>query len=126
MMALHIQSVIFICFLTILLAYDYFAVLPDIIKIPQFVFQVTFFVLFIISMIIGRDEDDSNSWKWQVFIIVYIVTLMLVFSLLGGKSSVGISFSNTEFWIVLGISLIQIYIEWRKQKSSDQNKHIEL
>lgn len=123
---MHIQSVIFICFLTILLAYDYFAVLPDIIKIPQFVFQVTFFVLFIISMIIGRDEDDSNSWKWQVFIIVYIVTLMLVFSLLGGKSSVGISFSNTVFWIVLGISLIEIYIEWRKQKSSDQNKHIEL
>ncbi|MCJ0930511.1 hypothetical protein MST22_05025 [Virgibacillus halodenitrificans] len=43
---------------------------------------------------------------------------MSLFTILGGKSATGISFSNGFFWIVLLISLFEMLTQWKKVKKS--------
>lgn len=96
--------------MSLLLAYDYFPFINELIEIPKIVFIGIFIGFFIINLIMNRKIEDGkenrSELKWNLFIILYIIAVMIIFSLLGGGTSVGISFSNILFWIVLGITLI--------------------
>lgn len=115
----YITVLIVFCF-TVLFAYDYFPTIKAVVEVPKLVFIFLVIGLFLVSMLFNRNTSVANKGvlKWQVFITTYIVFLMGVFTVLGGKSDTGISFSNGVFWVVLLISLFEIFTQWKKVKSS--------
>lgn len=106
--------------LTILIAYDYFPNVLQIVKVPKLVIIFLLIGLLLVSMLFERkiSVDDKDAIKWQVFITTYILFLMGLFTVLGGESAIGMSFTNGFFWLVLLISLIKILTHWKKVKVS--------
>ncbi|SDQ56362.1 hypothetical protein SAMN05216231_1953 [Virgibacillus salinus] len=117
----YITVLIVFCF-TILFAYDYFPSISQVVEIPKsvLIFLVIGLVLASIYCSRGRNFDNKDTLKWQVFITGYIFFLMGLFTFLGGESATGISFRNGFFWLVLLISLVEMFSKWRKVKSSQQ------
>lgn len=115
----YIAILIIFCF-TILFIYDYFPNISLLVEVPKSVFCFLVIGLYIVSLLFNRKRsvDSKNVFKWQAFTIVYILFLMGLFTILGGESATGISFSNGYFWIVLLIALIEIFFQWKKVKSS--------
>ena len=115
----YIAILIFFCF-TVLFAYDYFPGFTHVIEVPKTVFIILVFGLFLISMLFNRNKEVSEKavLRWQVFITVYILFLMGLFTVLGGESASGISFSNGVFWLVLLISIFEIVSQWKRVKNS--------
>lgn len=115
----YIAILIVFCF-TVLFAYDYFPGFTHVIEVPKTVFIILVLGLFLISMLFKRDKRfyEKAVLKWQVFIASYILFLMGLFTVLGGKSTSRISFSNGVFWLVLLISIFEILSQWKKVKNS--------
>ncbi|WP_083584286.1 hypothetical protein [Bacillus weihaiensis] len=115
----YIAMLIIFCF-TILFVYDYFPNNSLLVEVPKSVFSFLVIGLYLVSMLFKRKRsvDSKNVLKWQVFTIVYILFLMGLFTILGGESTTGISFSNGYFWIVLFIALIGIFFQWKKVRNS--------
>lgn len=66
---------------------------------------------------LGRVPSLSKEVKdiiSQALLTVYFVLLIFVFTILNGKSSVGISFNNIFFWLVLLLVIIELISRWRK------------
>ena len=85
-------------------------------KIPKLVIIFLLIGLLLVGMLFEWKirVDDKDALKWQVFITTYILFLMGLFTVLGGKSTVGMSFNNGFFWLVLLISLLKIISQWKK------------
>lgn len=107
---------LFVFCLTIIIAYDYFPNVSRMVTIPKLVIIFLLIDLLFISMLFEWKirVDDKDALKWQVFITTYILFLMGLFTVLGGQSTVGMSFDNGFFWIVLFISLLKIISLWKK------------
>jgi hypothetical protein len=115
----YANVLILICF-TLLLAYDYFPNISQVVAVPKTVLIFTIPGLFLISRILNRKSsvDIKAAFKEQVLFTFYALFLIGLFTILGGKSSVGISFSNGIFWLVLFVSLIETSMVWKKVNSS--------
>ena len=115
----YIAILIAFCF-TVLFAYDYFPSITHVIEVPKTVFIFLVLGLFLISMLFKRNKRvyEKAALRWQVFIASYILFLMGLFTVLGGESTSGISFSNGVFWLVLLISILEIFSQWKKIKNS--------
>lgn len=100
-------------FISLLLAYDYFSVFNEVFYIPIYAIMGIFACIVIFSIFIERKTNTNNSLKWQLFIVIYITALMGVFSLMGGKSVVGLSLTNKFVWIVIIISLMEMFFKWK-------------
>jgi L-asparagine transporter-like permease len=113
-------TVLFAFCFTALFAYDYFPNISQVARVPKSVFIFLVIGLFILSMLFNRKRsvESKEVLKWKVLTTAYILLLMGVFTILGGESSTGISFSNGVFWIVLLISLFEIISHWKKVKGS--------
>lgn len=111
---MRMLHVAFMVFISLLLAYDYFSVLNEMFYILMLVFIGVLVCMVIFSTFFERRNNTSNSLKWQLFILLYITTLMGVFSLMGGKSTVGLSLTNKFIWIVIIISFIEMFFEWKR------------
>lgn len=85
-------------------------------KIPKLVIIFLLIGLLLVGMLFEWKirVDDKDALKWQVYITTYILYLMGLFTVLGGKSTVGMSFNNGFFWLVLLISLLKIISQWKK------------
>ena len=85
-------------------------------KVPKLVIIFLLIGLLLVGMLFEWKirVDDKDALKWQVFITTYILFLMGLFTVLGGKSTVGMSFNNGFFWLVLLISLLKIISQWKK------------
>ncbi|WP_066193485.1 MULTISPECIES: hypothetical protein [Gracilibacillus] len=106
--------------LTLLLVYDYFPIQQ--LVVSKTTVSMLLLVCILISLFFQRytKNDRQDGLKWQAFITIYILCLIGIFSLLGGESSVGISFHNGFFWIVLLISLAEMFFQWKKPESREQ------
>ncbi|SOC25075.1 hypothetical protein SAMN05880501_11815 [Ureibacillus xyleni] len=105
---------------TILFAYDYFPNAPHVVHLPKSFIAFLILGLILIGLLFKRNRkvDDKAVFKWKVFITVYIIFLMVVFTLLGGNSASGISFKNSFFWVVLLLAVVDIFSHFRKIKNS--------
>lgn len=65
------------------------------------------------------EKNGMNTIKWKIIFTVYILFLLATLSLLGGQSTSGVSLDNGVFWIVLLISIYQIYSQWKDVKKSE-------
>ena len=85
-------------------------------KVPKLVIIFLLIGLLLVGMLFEWKirVDDKDALKWQVYITTYILYLMGLFTVLGGKSTVGMSFNNGFFWLVLLISLLKIISQWKK------------
>lgn len=109
-----------ICF-TVLLAYDFFPEISNILAVPRALVIFLLIAIFILSILFARDKDghSKRSLKWEIFIIAYILGVMGLFTFLGGESSVGLSFNNEIIWIVAAISVFDIFQRWRKRNKEE-------
>lgn len=110
-------DLIFFASFTVLLAYDFFPELSSVVAIPNAIFILILLTLIIVSIIVGKAKGRTNkaSLKWQLVTTLYIIFLVGLFTILGGESAVGISFTNRVFWVVFAVWLIDIIFRWRRE-----------
>ncbi|WP_251399850.1 hypothetical protein [Ureibacillus chungkukjangi] len=63
-----------------------------------------------------NETDLKTEVIWKIIIILYVLFLLWLFPLLGGQSVSGISFSDGGLYIIILISLFDIYSKWKKLK----------
>lgn len=112
-----------VLFMTLLILHDYFPNNPLADVFPANVLIVLIVGLYLFSLAFKKHSDKENKkiLAWQIFSTVYFLILLVLFTLLGGKSTTGISFDNGFLWIVLLISIFEIKSQWKKVKLSEQN-----
>jgi hypothetical protein len=113
--------IIIILAFTLLFAYDYFPIFPVAYTAPKSILIALIFGLYLFSFLFKRYRNTNNKeiLKWQIFSTVYILFLIGLFTIMGGKSTSGISFNNGFLWIVFCISLFDMYSQWKKVKQSE-------
>ncbi|WP_039043211.1 hypothetical protein [Sporosarcina sp. ZBG7A] len=107
--------------ITMLMAYDFFPKLNDLIYIPKPV--VIVFLLLILFLGFNttpllKNDTLRSHFLWGVTTVFFLMGLIIVFSLLGGNSQVGLSLSSPALWIVLAISVFELYCEYKKMKAA--------
>ncbi len=109
--------------MTLFILYDYFPNIPLADVFPARILIVLIVGLFLFSLVFKKHSDKENKQilAWQIFSTVYLLILLGLLTLLGGKSTTGISFDNGFLWIILLISIFQIKSQWKKVKLSEQN-----
>ena len=107
--------------MTILLAYDFFPDLLEFFYLPKSILFALLIIIVIFSIFANRfQKDDSRIILfWQIVSTSYLLSLIVVFTVLGGISQVGISLKSPVLWIVIGISIYEIYKQNKKVKVSN-------
>ncbi|WOV82977.1 hypothetical protein PGH26_08470 [Sporosarcina jeotgali] len=108
--------------ITALMAYDFFPQLSELLFVPKpLIIMLLLLILFSGYFVTRLQHDGSQKFKflWQVAFTTYLLALLIGFTLLGGVSQVGISLSSPALWIVLVISLFEIYQEYKKLPPAD-------
>ncbi|WP_432355817.1 hypothetical protein [Sporosarcina sp. A2] len=108
-------------FITVIMAYDFFPKLNNLVSIPQPVVIGLIVLSLLLGFFVTRLQKDNSprvKFMWQVAFMSYLVGLIIVFTLLGGVSQVGISVSSPALWIVLAISVGEILHEYKKLKAA--------
>lgn len=105
--------------MTVLLAYDFF---PDLLTyrvLPEILVLLVLLVLVSVSIFYNRlkIDDSKEILVWQLTSTCYLFLVIVIFTMLGGASQVGISLSNPILWLVLAVSTIEIYQQKKKLKS---------
>lgn len=105
--------------MTVLLAYDFF---PDLLTyrvLPEILVLLVLLVLVSVSIFYNRLKIDNSKeiLVWQLTSTCYLFLVIVIFTMLGGASQVGISLSNPILWLVLAVSTIEIYQQKKKLKS---------
>ena len=108
-------------FISLLLVFDYFPNLSFASSIPKSVLILLIIVLFIFSILFRRYINPSSLeiFKWQMLSTIYLLFLMVLLTILGGKSIVGIAFTNVFLWIALLLTSYEMFSQWKKVKKSD-------
>ncbi|MGE7067999.1 hypothetical protein [Peribacillus butanolivorans] len=99
-----------------LMIFDYF---PKIVfnDMSKTTMTIGIIAVVIIYMVINRktDEDnEKNSFIGEAAFILYTLVLIGVLTLMGGKSTVGISFNNPILWFVLLLTIVDMTLRYRK------------
>ncbi|MDW0109682.1 hypothetical protein [Sporosarcina aquimarina] len=102
---------------TIVIAYDFFPKLNEIVTIPRPV--VMLLLLLIVSLgffvtKLRKDHSAKSNFVWHVAFMSYLFGLILIFTLLGGISQVGLSLSSPALWLVIAISVVELVREYKK------------
>ncbi|HSP22030.1 MAG TPA: hypothetical protein VLQ20_06805 [Planococcus sp. (in: firmicutes)] len=63
-----------------------------------------------------KRSDEKMQAIWMLGSTFYLLALLVLLPLLGGTSSMGISFSNPIIWLLLSITAAQIYFKMTKHK----------
>lgn len=124
---LKVSDLIFYIPLTILMIYDYF---PDTSLsniIPRNINIWIILSLYLISILFKRFRRPNNieNIKGQVITLIYLFSVMLVLTILGGKSTSGIGLNNIGVWVTLAISIGEIVSQKRKLESSKSKTDIQ-
>lgn len=110
--------------LTVLLVYDFFPNVIPFINIPKSILIGLLILTFVISIVPNRFQKDQSSrlnFKGQLLTAGYIFTLIIIFTLVGGVSQVGISLTNPVMWVVMAISVFDIVKVYKEEKVSQLN-----
>ncbi|MFF2753051.1 hypothetical protein ACFVR1_04735 [Psychrobacillus sp. NPDC058041] len=113
--------VLMLLFMTIILAFDFFPDLFEFIYLPKTLVIAMLIIIVLFSIFYSRFQKDNSRiiLLWQMVSILYLFLLVVAFTVLGGISQVGISLENPGLWIVIGISIYEIYEQNKKVKVSN-------
>lgn|SRR5690554_5931145 len=89
--------------LTIALYLDFFPhpYLPKWFSVTPWVVLI---MLIIASILNKKLDEDKDQNKFSKYTLIYIIALIVVFSLAGGESQSGLSLSEPTIWIAFAIS----------------------
>lgn len=110
--------------LTLLMAYDFFPNINKLLYIPKPILIGLLILILLVGFFINRiqkDDSPKSSFWWQVSFTCYLLVLLIVFTIFGGISQVGISLSSPVVWILLVISFYEIIKEYKVLKVSESN-----
>lgn len=107
--------------MTSLLAYDFFPDLIDFIYLPRALVVAVLIIIVIFSILSNRFQKGNSRLilLWQLVSMLYLFLLVVAFTILGGISQVGISLNNQVLWVVILISIYEIYEQSKKVKVSN-------
>lgn len=109
--------------MTALLVYDFFPQAFAPVAIPKIAILVILLALISTGIFYNRSKLDTSTqgWIWQLASTGYLFFLVVLLTLLGGKSTSGISLESPILWIVLAISFLEIHQQKKKLNSSMQD-----
>lgn len=115
-------DIIFIFAFSLLIVYDFFPNTPFADFIPSGVLIPLILVIMLVSLIFKKYRETNKKvlFKWQIFMMIYIILLIGTMTILGGQSSTGIAFDNEVMWIVFLMSLFSMYSQWKKLRNSEE------
>lgn len=117
-----ISEVLVVFFFTLLVVIDFF---PDIGLNMSFgaIGVVTFIVLGVITHQKGEPVFKSSKQEliFTVFSGIYLFSLLIILSLLGGVSQVGIKLTNPIIWGLYLLGVIGTYIKYKKELKQTSN-----
>lgn len=118
---LKIFEIIIILSFTLLFVYDYFPNIPLADAIPKSILIALIVGLYLFSLLFKkyRVKNNKEILKWKIFSTAYILFIMAFFTVLGGRSSTGMSLDNVFLWIVFLISVFEMSSQWKKVKQSE-------
>lgn len=109
-----------ILLLTFLMAYDFFPTFQDLLHIPKLILIGLLLLVFLFSGNRKGNSSKLNFW-WQMILMAYLLGLMVLFTLFGGTSQVGLSLSSPIIWILLVFGVWEIIKEYNKMKLNESN-----
>lgn len=110
--------------MTVLLAYDFFPGAFNLIAVPKTIILVMILLLVSISIFFSRSKTTTlkQTFIWQLLSTGYLLLLIVVFTMLGGVSQSEISLENPVLWIILAISMMEIFRQKKRLRSADSVK----
>lgn len=110
--------------LTLLMVYDFFPKLNGFLFLPKP--MLIGLLLLIVSLgfftkHFQKEKSAQSSFWWNVSLVSYLLSLIVLFTLLGGNSQVGISLSNPVLWIVVALTVFEMRKEYKKAKVHEVN-----
>lgn len=107
--------------MTTLLAYDFFPDLLEFFYLPKSILLALLIIIVIFSIFANRLQKENSRiiLLWQIVSTLYLLSLIVLFTVLGGISQVGISLKSPVLWIVIVISIYEIYKQNNKVKVSN-------
>lgn len=104
--------------ITVLLAYDFFPTFDYLIMIPK-PLLITLIIIIVLASIFSnriQKEDSQEVLRYQIINLLYLFMLVVLFTILGGSSQIGITLRNPLVWIVIAISVFEIFQQQKKLK----------
>ncbi|ARJ37639.1 hypothetical protein CSV71_15360 [Sporosarcina sp. P21c] len=111
--------VLLVLHITVLLAYDFFSNFNELFYIPKLLFIGLILLILLGGFFENRylkNESLKYGYLFQIALTSYLLTVLIVFTLLGGVSQVGISLSSPVVWILLIITFYDIRKEYKEYK----------
>lgn len=107
--------------------YDYFPNSPLSKIIPMNLNIWIIIMLYLIPIIFKRFRSSNTleNIVGQILSLIYLFSLMLLLTILGGESTSGIGLNNIGIWIALALSIGEIYSRKRKLNSINEKKDIQ-
>ena len=92
-------------------------------------FAITFTILlFIVYCIVDfmlekrfEKSKEKIQLAFRIQMTEFLLVLITTYTLMGGKSNAGIDFSSIFVWILLIISIAEIYSSWLRVKKSTKS-----
>lgn len=102
--------------MTVLLAYDFFSTFNNLIIIPKTLLITLIIIIVLVSIFSNRmqKEDSIEILRYEIITLLYLFMLVVLFTILGGSSQVGITLRNPVLWIVIAISVFEIFQQQKK------------
>ncbi|TDL88587.1 hypothetical protein E2R55_15480 [Vibrio vulnificus] len=112
-------QMIYMIILTLLLIHDFFPVffLSDIVS-PEVLLGIMIGLFLSVLFKKDRHVDHGAKFKEQLFSTLYLLSLVVLLTALGGRSTIGISLKDVFLWIVLLLSCYHTFSYWKKTKQS--------
>ncbi|MGG0644550.1 hypothetical protein ABE021_11475 [Sporosarcina gallistercoris] len=99
---------------TIIMAYDFFPGLNNLLSVPKQVIILLMLLIVLLGFFVTRlrkTHSPKSDLLWSAAFMSYLFVLILVFTLIGGVSQVGLSLSSPVLWLVIAISVIELIRE---------------
>lgn len=111
-----IQLIVLIPF-TLLIIYDFFPNLTEVVKFPAQNLKLVFIFLLVVSLILPNAKRKKDSHKVNFYPFLYFFVLFFVLTLLGGESQSGLvdPYSIGIFIFLLILELIK-YVKIKKEE----------
>ncbi|MDF2067465.1 hypothetical protein [Bacillus sp. Cr_A10] len=112
---------IFLLSVTVLLTYDFFPMYTNLVDIPKRLLISLIIVIVIISIFTrnkNQKKDSKTILRFQTLLFIYLVGLIVLFTILGGTSQIGLNLQNPVLWVVIVISILGILKQRQKVRRS--------
>ncbi|GEK34579.1 hypothetical protein [Kurthia sibirica] len=90
--------------------------------IPKKVLIIIFIIgLFVCFVPLKKLDTMANFWM-QLRVIVFLIVMIMVLPLFGGKSDIGLSLSQPFFLMIIALTIFQLRMQWKRAKHEKEQE----